>query len=254
MNDRRSDNPLHGNWVSSRLLLVPGVLSAAFIGMSFLRPLLGIAAFVFLLIFGYFAYARYVFSPRGWNLQNRIQDLVVDHLEWDGIGRAIDIGCGSGSLTIKVALKYSNAEISGIDNWSGHWEYSAGKCRRNAEIEGVADRTSFQSASASAIPFEDETFDLAVSNLTFHEVRDTRDKKALLREALRVVKEGGAFVFQDLFLWKVVYGEIDELLETVKGWGVRKVAFAATNDREFIPGALKLPFMVGTMGILYGVK
>jgi ubiquinone/menaquinone biosynthesis C-methylase UbiE len=113
---------------------------------------------------------------------------------------------------------------------------------------------SFQKGSASALPFEDGYFDTAVSNLVFHEVSDTQDKRALLREALRVVKKGGQFAFQDLFLWKRLYGETDDLVAAVKSWGITKVEFVKTNDAPFIPAAVKLPFMVGTIGILCGEK
>ena len=88
----------------------------------------------------------------------------------------------------------------------------------------------------------------------FHEVRNVRDKEKLIEEALRVVKNGGWFVFQDLFLWKRVYGEVDNLLETIRSWGIERVEFVNTSDSDFIPKALKLPFMLGTVGILYGRK
>jgi len=55
-----------------------------------------------------------------------------------------------------------------------------------------------------------------------------------------------------MFLWKRVYGEVDDLLETIKGWGIEKVEFVDTSDSDFIPRTLKLPFMLGTVGILYG--
>lgn len=127
-------------------------------------------------------------------------------------------------------------------------------CQRNAKIEGVAQKVSFQKASASDLPFEDECFDVAVSNLVFHEVRDTKDKREVIREALRVVKKGGRFGFQDLFLMKRVYGKTDDLLATARSWGITKIEFVKTADSAFIPKALKLPFMVGTIGILHGEK
>ncbi|MGD0998766.1 MAG: class I SAM-dependent methyltransferase, partial [Thermoleophilia bacterium] len=64
----------------------------------------------------------------------------------------------------------------------------------------------------------------------------------------------GAFAFQDLFRLKGAYGEIDELVAAVRGWGVASVEYVDTGKSEFIPGALRLPFMVGTMGILHGRK
>jgi SAM-dependent methyltransferase len=245
----------YGNWVSTKLVFVPGVLSLLFGGLSFLLPVLGVVAVIFFLCFLYFVYARYLFSPRGGNIQARIQDLVLDHMMgWDGIGKVLDIGCGNGPLTIQIAKRYPQAEAIGIDYWGTAWEYSKGVSDRNAAIEGVAERVTFERASASSLPFDDEAFDVVVSNLVFHEVRDVRDKKKLIKEALRVVRKGGWFVFQDLFLWKQVYGEVDDLLETIRSWGIETVEFVYTSDSDFIPKALKLPFMLGTAGILYGRK
>jgi SAM-dependent methyltransferase len=245
----------YGNWVPSKFVLVPAVLGLLLGGLSLLLPVLGILAVIFLLCALYFAYARYMFSPGGGDIQTKVQDLVLDHISgWDGVGKALDIGCGSGALTIRIAKAYPQAGVTGIDYWGSSWEYSQRVCDRNAEIEGVAERVTFQRASAALLPFDDGAFDLVVSNLVFHEVRDVRDKKILLKEALRVIKPGGWFVFQDLFLWKQVYGPIDELLATIKGWGIESVEFANTSESGFIPKALKLPFMVGTLGILFGRK
>jgi ubiquinone/menaquinone biosynthesis C-methylase UbiE len=196
-----------------------------------------------------------VFSPRGGDIQARLQDLVLDRIAgWGGAGKGLDIGCGNGPLTIQIAMRYPRAEVVGIDYWGKAWEYSKRICDRNAEIEGVAQRVAFERARASSLPFDDGAFKLVVSNLVFHEVRDVRDKKKLLKEALRVVKKGGWFVFQDLFLWRRVFGDVDDLLETIRTWGIQSVEFINTSDSDFIPTALKLPFMLGTVGILYGRK
>jgi ubiquinone/menaquinone biosynthesis C-methylase UbiE len=119
---------------------------------------------------------------------------------------------------------------------------------------GPEDRTVLQQASASALPFEDGSFDLAVRNLTFHEISDTQDKREILREALRGIRPSGKFAFQDLFLVDAIYGKPDELVRLVKSWGIRKVEFVKTCDESFIPALVNLPFMVGRIGILYGEK
>jgi ubiquinone/menaquinone biosynthesis C-methylase UbiE len=134
------------------------------------------------------------------------------------------------------------------------WEYSKSVCERNAEIEGVTGRVTFQKTSASSLPFEDGFFDAAVSNLVFHEVSDAADKRDVIKEALRVVKKGGNFAFQDLFLVKRMYGEVDDLLEAIGSWGVENVESLDTSHSDFIPKALRLPFMIGAIGILYGKK
>jgi len=255
MNRNQTEKPNYGNWMSAKMIYISGALTLAFLVLSlvFALPLL-IMSGVFFLPFIYFAYARYRFSPKGGNLQSQIQDLLLDRLEWEGKGKVLDIGCGNGSVTIKIAKKFHMAQVIGIDYWGGIWGYSSSVCERNSEIEGVAERVTFQRASASALPFEDECFDVVASNLVFHAVSDVKDKREVIKEALRVVKRGGKFAFQDLFLWKRVYGEVNGLLETIRGWGIERIEFMDTSDSSFIPKALKLPFMVGTIGILYGQK
>lgn len=248
------ENPNYGNWVSMRLIWGPGLVGLIFIGLTIISPWFFILAIPFLLISLYFIYARYMFSPQGGNVQEQVRGLVLSHLDWNGKGQALDIGCGSGALTIALAKKYPEAQVTGIDYWGEQWEYSKKVCERNAEIEGVTEQVIFQKASASALPFADGSFDLAVSNLTFHEVNDTKDKRQLLCEALRVVKHGGKFVFQDLFLWEAIYGKPEQLVELIKSWGIRNVEFIKTCDAPFIPSLLKLPFMIGKIGILCGEK
>jgi ubiquinone/menaquinone biosynthesis C-methylase UbiE len=112
----------------------------------------------------------------------------------------------------------------------------------------------FQKASASSLPFPDEQFDAVVSNLVFHEVKDTSDKLGLIKEALRVLKKGGKFALQDLFYLERMFGKPEVLLRTIRSWGIRDVELIETSNSSFIPTALKLPFMVGTLGLIKGEK
>jgi SAM-dependent methyltransferase len=244
----------YGNWVSTRLIYGSAVLSSLFLGLSLVHRAFLIGAVPFLAGLAYFAYARYTFSPRGRDIQAKLWKLVLDHLNWDGKGKVLDIGCGNGPLTIVLAKQHPDGHVIGIDYWGQAWDYSKTVCERNAEAAGVAERTDFQKASASSLPFEDGFFDAAISNFVFHEVSDAKDKREVIREALRVIKKGGHFAFQDLFLFKELYGEVNDLLETIRGWGIAEVAFVDTSTSDFIPAALKLPFMVGRIGIVYGTK
>ena len=246
--------PEYGNWVSKRMVYVPLVIGMALVLLMLWSLLFAIPAAALLLVAVYFAYARYLFGPRGGDVQGAIWAFLLDHVNWEGQGKALDIGCGSGALCIGLAKKFPLVTVVGIDNWGKQWEYSKALCEQNAAIEGVGERTSFREASASALPFADEAFDLVVSNLTFHEVRDTPDKLQLLREGLRVLKKDGLFAFQDLFLMRQVYGDVETLLQSIRDQGTTKVDFLETNKEPFIPWALRLPFMVGTIGLIVGVK
>jgi len=254
MNQQKGAKPNYGNWVSKRLIYVPAVMTLIFMGLSFASYFFIIIAVLFLIICIYFAYAYYEFSPAGGDIQARVRNFVMNRLVWNGEGRALDIGCGNGALTIEAAKKYPAAKVVGVDYWGGGWGYSPKACEKNAQIEGVSDRITFQKASAAALPFDDNSFDVAISNFVFHEVREVPDKREVIKEALRVVKKGGHFVFQDLFPVKKLYGETDDLIATIKGWGIQEVNFVNTSNAEFIPTALKLPFMVGAIGIIYGKK
>jgi SAM-dependent methyltransferase len=251
---KRSTGTTHGNWVSIRLVIVPAFLAVISAVLILVSPYLLIPTGVFLLISGYFLYARYLFSPTGGDIQEKVCSVVMEKLDWDGKGRALDIGCGSGALTIQLAKRYSNSMVVGIDYWGGMWGYSEKSCQYNAKQEKVADRVTFQRASASSLPFDDEEFNAVVSNLVFHEVRDTSDKLSLIKEALRVLKKGGKFTFQDLFRIRQYYGKPEDLVKTIESWGICKVEYIDTRKLPFIPTALKLPFMLGTLGLLTGEK
>ncbi len=251
-----------GNWVSKKIIYTFGIVSAIFlvlfiISLIYLNIILsilfGILLFLFILSFFYFIYAHNAFSEKGGNIQNKVYDLIFKYLD-SNPASIIDIGCGSGMLTIQLAEKYPRAIVTGIDYWKGMWEYSYKKCMNNVMAAKLEDRIIFKLDSASKLPFNDGSFDLAVSNFVFHEVKDTRNKRDVVKEALRVLRKGGKFVFQDLFKSEYVYGNLDDFLKEIKSWGIQEVTFTDTSHSVFIPGLLKLPFMIGKIGIIYGVK
>jgi SAM-dependent methyltransferase len=253
VNKLQANEPDYGNWITIRQLAELGAAAIFFLMLSFVFPAALAAAAAFFVALACLAFARYRFSPHGGNLQAQIREMVLERFDWDGRGQALDIGCGNGGLAIAVAKKFPKARVTGIDYWGGRWEFSKRACEHNAEIEGVADRVSFQRASASALPFDDESFDAAVSNFVFHEVRNVSDKREIIKESLRVVKKGGPFAFQDPFLSKRVYGNVEDLLKTIRSWGVTRVEFVDTSGAGFIPVVVRVPFMLH-IGILYGRK
>jgi SAM-dependent methyltransferase len=246
--------PDYGNWVPMRFIYGSAIIGLLFLVSALWSIFLAIPAVLLFFVAAFFVYARYEFSSEGGNVQNSVWQLVLSHLDWNGEGKALDIGCGNGALAIKLAQKHPKAQAIGIDYWGKGWEYSKKACERNAKIEGVNERVTFQKASAVSLPFDDEYFDVAVSNFVFHMVSGVKDKRELIREALRVVKKGGKFAFQDEFLVRKIYGDPDDLIAAIKSWGIDKVEFIRTCDEEFVPRALKLPLFLGTTAIIAGEK
>src|SRR5262245_5757364 len=246
-----------GNWIRVRIVLAFLLASLILAGLSavipvpLIRVILWLAAGVLLATFAYLAYVYYQFSERGGGVQRKLWNLVIDHLQWDRRGGVLDIGTGNGPLAILLAAKYPDVQVTGIDYWGAAWEYSHQVCEQNAAAMGVAGRTRFQKASASHLPFEDGTFDAAISHLVFHEVDDAPDKRVVIYEALRVVRKGGAFSFQDMFLDKTLYGDIDTLLATIRSWGVEEVHFVDTRKTLNLPLLLKHPRVLGKAGLIY---
>jgi O-antigen/teichoic acid export membrane protein len=93
----------YGNWVSTRIIAAPAAIAVVFAVLSLLTLVLLVPAAIFLAIAAYFAYARYLFSPGGGNVQEKVRNLVLENLCWDGNGKALDIGCGSAALAIGIA-------------------------------------------------------------------------------------------------------------------------------------------------------
>lgn len=248
MHQTIQEQPKYRNWVALKLIYVPLVLTGCTAVLTLYYPWVKIFPPLFLLMMLYFLYARYLFSPKGKNLQVELQRFLVNEISWNGKGKVLDIGCGNGALAIRLAKKYPNATVVGVE----YRNFDHAVCMRNAELENVADRVSFQQSTIVDLPFEDGRFNLVVSNLTFHEVTEIKDRRRLLEEAIRVLDAGGVFVFQDLFLTKKVFGNLNPFLDMVAQWGAESVEFVNVVDSDIIPGILKTPFMIGSLGIIKG--
>ena len=148
-------------------------------------------------------------------------------------GVGLDVGCGSGALTIACAKKNPGAIMVGCDIWSGPYksEFSKKLCQDNARAEGVAN-VRFEEGNAVNLPFEDESFDAVTSNYVYHNIVG-KNKQKLLLETFRVLKKGGVFVIHDL-MSKSRYGDMNKFMEKLKKDGYQDVQLIDTTKGLFM--------------------
>ena len=261
-----SNQTNYGNWVPEKMFppLFGGgaVLLAAALGCAFWAHrtvpaiVLAILGAVLLAygIYMYLCHEEFAFGKG--NMMAKIHEHLVQHLDWDGKGRLLDIGCGAGALTVRCAKAFPEAQLTGMDYWGVEWNYAKEQCEHNAAAEGVADRIHFEKGDAAKLAYPDESFDAVVSNFVFHEVRTAKDKRDVVREALRVVKKGGVFSLQDLFSQKSLYGDMDAFVAQLKAEGISEIHFIGNLEQklDFVPGYVRTPWMISGVGILYGRK
>ena len=256
----------YGNWVPEKALymLFGGAAALAVIaaivqmatGKTVITIILGVIAVIILAEAVYMLICHETFAFGKGNMMAGVHEHLVEHLDWDGEGTLLDIGCGAAALTVRCAKAFPKAQITATDYWGAEWNYAKEQCENNARIEGVVERITFQKGDAAKMDFPDETFDAAVSNFVFHEVRSAKDKRDVVREALRVVKKGGAFSFQDMFSQKALYGDMEQFVQMLREEGISEVHYIGNLEEklDFIPGFVTAPGMIKGMGIIYGRK
>ena len=191
----------YGNWVPQKILylfLIASIVSYLVTFLLNIRLVVGLLKMASLLFLGFFIYLEYVYwllEKDDKRMQRQFWNLLIEQMKWDGRGKALDIGTGSGPIAIFLARKYPSCSVKGIDYWGEPWTYSRQKCERNAEIEGVSNRVSFERASAVDLPFSDGEFDAVLSNFVFHSIK-FQDRTQLIAEALRVLRDGGLSLFR----------------------------------------------------------
>ena len=148
-------------------------------------------------------------------------------------GAGLDVGCGSGALTIACAKRNPKATMVGCDIWSGPYKgvYAKRLCEDNACAEGVAN-VSFEEGNAISLPFADGAFDAVTSNYVYHNITG-KNKQELLLETLRVLKKGGTFAIHDI-MTKARYGDMDAFVAKLKEQGYEEVRLIDTADGMFM--------------------
>ncbi len=146
-------------------------------------------------------------------------------------GLCLDVGCGSGALTIACAKRNPKASFIGIDRWGKEYaSFSKSLCENNAKAEGVNNVT-FEQGDAVRLDFPDGYFDAVTSNYVYHNIPG--DRQAYLLETLRTLKKGGTFALHDIFS-KAKYGDMQAFAQKLRDMGYEKVSLIDTTDGKFM--------------------
>lgn len=102
--------------------------------------------------------------------------------------RILDVGCGTGAFLRRAAERFPDAGLTGVDPAPRMIEEAGKRTAGN-------DRFGFSVAAAEELPFDDGSFDLVTTSVSFHHWRDQRRG---LAEVARVLRAGGHFCLTDI--------------------------------------------------------
>ncbi len=165
-------------------------------------------------------------------MARQIIEGIADYVTLPEGGVGLDVGCGSGALTIACAKRSPQGRFIGIDRWGKEYaSFSKPLCEANARAEGVWN-TEFHKGDALKLDFPDESIDAVTSNYVYHNIPG-RDRQEILLETLRVLKKGGTFALHDIFS-EAKYGDMQAFVEKLRAMGYERVELIDTTNGMFM--------------------
>lgn len=123
--------------------------------------------------------------------------------------RLLDIACGTGKFAIKFAKFSENIKVDGVDI-SQNMIKTANKKLKKKNIKNIR----FQVGDSEKLPYDDNTFDVAICTHAFHHFPN---KRKALAEMYRVLKPEGKLLIidgsRDIILGQFIFGLIIKLYE-----------------------------------------
>ncbi|MDT8320714.1 MAG: methyltransferase domain-containing protein [Xanthomonadales bacterium] len=117
----------------------------------------------------------------------------------------LDMGCTVGHSTLPWVDAYSEAEVYGIDVAAPVLRYA------HARAEALGKRVHFFQQNAEKTNFEDESFDLIVSQILLHET-SAKAIRNIVRECHRLLKPGGLMVHLETPPYAAMEDPFDEFI------------------------------------------
>jgi ubiquinone/menaquinone biosynthesis C-methylase UbiE len=121
---------------------------------------------------------------------NRVHDQLIAQAELAESLRILEIGCGTGNLTIRTKRAHPSAEVIGSDPDPLALRRAQRKARG---LTGIR----FEHGYAQRLPYADGEFDRVLSSMMLHHL-DADAKTAAAAEVFRVLRPGGRLHLVDM--------------------------------------------------------
>jgi ubiquinone/menaquinone biosynthesis C-methylase UbiE len=160
--------------------------------------------------------------------ERQLKALLIEKVGLEPRHRVLDVGAGTGTLALMIEQAQPHARVVGIDGDPEILELARQK------VTAADGRVELREAMAYELPFDDASFDRAVSSLVFHHL-SREDKRRTLAEVRRVLATGGSLHILD-------WGRAQNWVMRLAFLGVQLLdGFATTRDN--VRGDL-VPLMV----------
>jgi demethylmenaquinone methyltransferase/2-methoxy-6-polyprenyl-1,4-benzoquinol methylase len=169
-----------------------------------------------------------------------VQEHILNLIDWTKVSQVLDIGCGSGKAVYEIAKRLeqrSGAIACGCD-------LSTGMLQKGLYENAESSNACFISASAQALPFRENSFDVVLSTIAFHHFPSPLTAleefrrvlcgggRVLIADVLRDISLG-TWVFDRLHRWfedgHVKYYRIDEVTAMLKNSGFDDIQVSKIN-------------------------
>ena len=127
------------------------------------------------------------------------RDKMLNLYGWKGNEKVLDVGTGLGLLMIGAAKKLSTGKSFGIDIFN-NYDLSGNNIAQtntNAKLEGVAEKVKVLNENILKTSFQNQYFDVVLSNLCLHNIYNADERKQACVEINRVLKTGGKAIISD---------------------------------------------------------
>jgi len=135
--------------------------------------------------------------------------------------RVLDLGCGTGTLTILIKQTHPASEVTGLDGDPEVLQIAQAKAAKTG-VEIV-----FDLGMAYQLPYPEGSFDRVLTSLVLHHLtRD--DKQRAMGEVYRVLRPGGELHIVDFGRPRSVYGRLVSQF-------IKRMEQAADNVNGLLP-------------------